>query len=128
VKAEAAQIAAQIRVHPPATPPPDPPRFRLLEHLLGYVNARGERPVIVINPIYPTVYAALHQYGDPLTTSSLDYLHSLQTRYNFVVVDCEDSRTWGGNDDDWANPTHVDRANMQRMLRYIVARSDGALQ
>lgn len=128
VKAKAAQIAAQIRAHPPATPGPDPARFRLFEHLLAYVNARGERPVIVINPIYPTVYAALEQYGDPLTSSSLEYLHSLLGRYDFVVVDCEDVHTWGGTDYDWSNPTHVDRANMQRMLRYIVAHSDGALQ
>jgi hypothetical protein len=128
VKAQAAQIAAQIRAHPPATPTPDPARFRLFEHLLAYVNARGERPVIVINPIYPTVYAALAQYGDPLTTSSLAYLHDLERRYDFVVVNCEDVRTWGGTASDWSNPTHVDRANMQRMLRYIVAHSDGALR
>ena len=34
---------------------------------------------------------------------------------------------WGGTDYDWTNPTHVDRANMRRMLRYIVTHSDGAL-
>lgn len=128
VQAQAAQMAAQIRAHPPVAPTPDPERFRLFEHLLAYVNGRGERPVIVMNPVYPTVLAALEQYGDPLATSSLDYLHSLASRYRFVVVDCQDIRTWGGTDTDWSNPTHVDRANMQRMLRYIVAHSDGALR
>jgi hypothetical protein len=128
VKADAARIAAQIRAHPPATPAPDPDRFRLFEHLLAYVNSRGERPVIVINPLYPTVYAALAQFGDPLTTSSLDYLHDLARRYDFVVVDCEDERRWGGTDDQWSNPTHVDRVNMERMLRYVVAHSEGALR
>jgi hypothetical protein len=92
------------------------------------MNGRGERPVIVINPIYPTVLAALRKYGDPLMTGTLEYLQSLKARYDFVVVDCEDSRTWGGNDDDWSNPTHVDLANMRRMLRYVVAHSDGALR
>lgn len=128
VRAEAAQTAAAIRAHPPTAQPLDPARFRLFEHLLAYVNGRGERPVIVINPIYPTVLAALRQFGDPLMNSSLAYLRSLQGRYDFVVVDCEDSRTWGGSDADWSNPTHVDRANMQRMLRYIVTHSDGALR
>jgi hypothetical protein len=127
VKAEAAQKVAAIREHPPVTTPYDPSTYQLFEHLLAYVNGRGERPVIVINPIYPTVLAELRQYGDPLTTGSLNYLHSLQPRYDFVVVNCEDSHAWGGNDNDWNNPTHVDRANMRRMLRYIVAHSDGAL-
>jgi hypothetical protein len=128
VKAKAAQIVAQIRQNPPVAVPLDPSRFQLFEHLLAYVNGRGERPVIVINPIYPTVFAELEKYGDPLATSSLNYLHSLRQRYRFVVVDCQDIHKWGGTDYDWANPTHVDRANMRRMLRYIVAHSDGALK
>jgi len=127
VKAEAAQIVSQIGQHPPVAPPFDPARYRLFEHLLAYVNGRGERPVIVINPIYPTVLAELEKHGDPLSTASLNYLHSLQPRYDFVVVDCRDSHQWGGTDYDWTNPTHVNRANMRRMLRYIVAHSDGAL-
>jgi hypothetical protein len=127
VKAEAARMVAQIRQHPPVASTPDPARFQLFEHVLAYMNGRGERPVIVFNPVYPTVWAALEQYGSPLATSSLDYLHGLQSRYDFVVVDCQDIHKWGGTDYDWTNPTHVDRANMRRMLRYIVAHSDGAL-
>ena len=80
-----------------------------------------------LNPIYPTVLAELEKYGDPLSTGSLNYLHSLQPRYDFVVVDCQDSHKWGGTDYDWTNPTHVNRANMRRMLRYIVTHADGAL-
>jgi hypothetical protein len=33
----------------------------------------------------------------------------------------------GGTDYDWSNASHVDRANMRRMLRYVVSHSDGAL-
>jgi hypothetical protein len=127
VRAEAARSVAQIRRHPPSAPPPDPSRVQLFEHLLAYWNARGERPVIVFNPVYPTILAALEKYGNPLATASLDYLRSLQPRYDFVVVDCEDIRTWGGTDYDWTNASHVDRANMRRMLRYVVAHSGGAL-
>ena len=127
VKAEAARSVAQIRAHPPSAPPFDASRYQLFEHLLAYLNSRGERPVIVFNPVYPTVLAELVKYGNPLATQSLDYLRSLQTRYGFVVVDCEDIHTWGGTDTDWTNSTHVDRANMRRMLRYVVAHSDGAL-
>ena len=127
VRQKAAQIVAQIRQHPPVAPPPDPARFQLFEHLIAEMNALGTRPVIVLNPIYPTVLAELEKYGSPLSTSSLDYLRRLQSRYAFVVVDCQDSRKWGGTDYNWTNPTHVNRANMRRMLRYIVTHSDGAL-
>ena len=41
--------------------------------------------------------------------------------------DCEDIHKWGGTDSDWTNATHVNRANMRRMLRYVVAHSGGAL-
>jgi len=128
VEAEAAAIVAHIRERPPTTPHYPAGRFQLFEHLLAYLNGRGERPVIVFNPLYPTVYAALQRYGDPVLTSSLDYLHSLRARYDFVVVNCENIHACGGNDTDWANASHVDRLNMQRMLRYIVAHSDGALR
>jgi hypothetical protein len=128
VKAQAARIVVQLRQHPPAAPPFDPTRAQLFEHLLAYMNARGERPVIVFNPVYPTVLAELEKYGSPLSTSSLDYLDSLEARYDFVVVDCQDIHKWGGTDYDWTNATHVDRANMRRMLRYIVTHSDGALR
>jgi hypothetical protein len=127
VKAEAAATVAQIRRRPPA-PTVDPKRHQLFEHLLAYLNARGERPVIVFNPVYPTVYTALQRYGNPVTTASLDYLRSLRARYDFVVVDCENINTWGGTTSDWRNVNHVDRFNMNRMLRYIVAHSDGALR
>jgi hypothetical protein len=127
VRAEAAKIVARIRSHPPVAPPFDPASFRLFEHLLAYVNGRGERPVIVINPMYPTIFAELEKYGDPLTTSSLNYLHNLQPRYDFVVVDCRDIHNWGGTDYDWNNATHIDQANMRRMLGYIVSHADGAL-
>ncbi len=128
VKAQAATVVAGIEQHPPAAPQYEPKRYQLFEHLLAYLNGRGERPVIVFNPLYPTVYAALERFGNPVTTSSLDYLRRLRSRYDFVVVDCENIRAWGGTDNDWANATHVNQANMRRMLMYIVAHSDGALR
>jgi hypothetical protein len=128
LKAKAARMVAQIRAQPPVAAPPDPDQFQLFEHLLGYMNSLGARPVIVFNPIYPTVLAELEKYGNPLATGSLRYLQSLHSQYEFVVVNAEDSRKWGGTDYNWTNPTHVDGANMRRMLRYIVAHSDGALK
>ena len=127
IKAQAAGIVARIQQKPPKAQQVDPKRLKLFEHLLAYMNSRGERPVIVFNPLYPTVYAALERYGNPAMRSSLEYLSSLQKRYDFVVVDCENIHAWGGTDYDWKNATHVDQFNMRRMLRYVVARSQGAL-
>src|SRR5690242_16763397 len=103
VKAEAAQAVAQLRRHPPVAPPVDPARVQLFEHVLAYMNKRGEQPVIVFNPVYPTVLTELEKYGNPLAAASLDYLRSLQPHYRFVVVDCQDIHTWGGTADDWTN-------------------------
>ena len=67
--------------------------------------------------------------GDQVVAGeALAELHKLQKHYRFVVVDCSDTRVWGGNARDFNNATHINRRNMRRMLRYIVAHSDGALR
>ena len=126
VKAQAAAIVAGIRKNPPVAPQYGAKRFQLFEHLLAYMNSRGEKPVIVFNPLYPTVYAELERHGNPVIGTSLAYLRSLRNRYDFVVVDAENIKTWGGTVSDWKNATHVDQFNMRRLLRYVVAHSDGA--
>ena len=127
VKAQAAAIVAGIKEKPPTAPQYDSKRFQLFEHLLGYMNSRGERPVIVFNPLYPTVFAELERHGNPVIATSLNYLQSLRKRFDFVVVDGENIAAWGGTDYDWKNATHVDQANMRRLLRYVVEQSKGAL-
>jgi hypothetical protein len=128
IKAQAAAIVAAIKARPPVAPHYDSKRFQLFEHLVGYMNSRDERPVIVFNPLYPTVYAELERRGNPVLAASLGYLRGLRNRYDFVVVNGEDSHAWGGNDYDWKNATHVDQANMRRLLRYVVAHSNGTLR
>lgn len=105
-----------------------PGRFFYLERMLRFMKERGEVPVIVLNPIYPTVFAELEHYGFAGRRATLEKIAQLHRRFRFVVVDCEDSRKWHGAKNDWTNATHVNRANMRRELRYIVAHSDGALR
>ena len=104
-----------------------PGRFFYFERALAFMNRRGEVPVIVLNPVYPTVLAQLEKYGYAGRRATLEKVAELHKRFRFVFVDCQDIRTWGGNDYDWTNATHVNRSNMRRMLRYIVAHSDAAL-
>jgi hypothetical protein len=127
VKAEAAAMVASLRRKPPKAPNFASSRFLLFEHVLAYLNGRGERPVIVFNPLYPTVYTALRRYGNPVATAAFEYLRRLRAEYDFVVVDCENAHSWGGAAADWANASHVNRLGMRRMLRYVVAHSGGAL-
>jgi len=106
----------------------DPQRLVYLDRLLAFANGRGEVPVLVLNPIYPSVLATLERYGFPGRRATLEKVAQLHKRFRFVLVDCEDIRKWGGNAYDWTNATHVNRANMRRELRYIVAHSHGALR
>jgi hypothetical protein len=101
----------------------DPARYEFFEKALAFMNAHGARPVIVINPIHPRVLAALRRRGFPRWKASLRYLRALHRRFHFVVVNCQDIRRWGGSAEDWSNATHVNRRNMRRMLRYVVAHS-----
>jgi hypothetical protein len=106
----------------------DPRRFAYLERMLAFMNHRGEAPVIVLNPIYPSVLAALEKHGFPGRRATLEKLAQLRKRFRFVLVDCENSHTWGGDSKDWTNASHVNRANMQLELRYIVDHSHGVLR
>jgi hypothetical protein len=131
-KAVAAKLAA-VRAHretlAEARAEIDAPgRMRYLDRMLAFMNARGEVPVIVLNPIYPSVFAAQEKKGFPTYRATLDKLRQLKRRFRFVAVDCEDSRKWGGNPQDWSNASHVNRKNMRLELRYIVAHSHGVLR
>lgn len=104
-----------------------PGRFVYLDRMLAFMNGRGEVPVIVLNPIYPSVFAAQEKNGFPDYRATLEKVALLHRQFRFVLVDCEDSRKWGGSPKDWSNATHVNRANMRRELVYIVAHSHGLL-
>ncbi len=122
-----ARVIASIRANPPRGGRVDPRRYTYFERMIAFMNRHGSRPVVVLNPIYPTILAELEKYGFPARKRSRAYLDELHQRLDFVDVDCEDIRTWGGSAAHFSNAKHVDRVNMRRMLRYIVAHSGGAL-
>jgi hypothetical protein len=128
VKAAAAALASTVWEDASDEATQDPARYDYFERAIAFMNARGERPVIVLNPIHPTVLAALERKGFTALERSTAYLQRLRERgFDFVVVNCQDIRTWGGRAEDFTNPTHVNRNNMRRVLRYVVAHSEGAL-
>jgi hypothetical protein len=130
VRAEADQMVARILANPPVSPrvATDPRRYVWFERTLAFMNARGEQPVIVLNPVYPSVLAALERYGYPARSDTLAYIRALHLRFHFVFVDAQDIRTWHGDVTDFENATHVNSRNMRRLLQYVVLHSDGALR
>ncbi|HZS30367.1 MAG TPA: hypothetical protein VFA37_03855 [Gaiellaceae bacterium] len=105
----------------------NPATTTYFQRLLAFANKHGATPVIVLNPIYPTVLAEHLKYGFPEQKAADTYLAWLHKRYRFVVLNCEDIRTWGGTKSDFFNYDHLDRTNMSRMLGYIVAQERGIL-
>ena len=123
-----AKLVAGTRARPPRGGRIDPLRYVYFERAITFMNEQGARPVIVLNPVHPEVLAELRKHGFPGRKAALAYLHRLQQRLDFVFVDAQDIRRWNGTADDWSNATHVNRRNMRRLLRYVVAQSDGALR
>ncbi len=122
-----AKLVASIRSHPPRAGRIDPRRYTYFERTMAFMNRHGSTPVIVLNPIHPRVLAELDKYGFPKRKAAHAYLHRLQRRRNFVVVDCQDIRVWGGSAADFEDATHIDRVSMRRLLKYVVTRSGGEL-
>lgn len=127
LKADVAAKLAAVKHQSRTLPPYTTKQLSYFTEALAWMNAHGATPVIVLNPEYPSVYQFLQKRHSQREAEALDELHKLQQRYRFVVVDCSDVRVWGGKARDFNNATHVNRRNMRRMLRYIVAQSDGAL-
>jgi hypothetical protein len=134
---KAASLPKSVKPHlkaaeraPTHVTPFDPrsPRYSYFEKALAYMNAHGATPVIVLNPIYPSIYTALQKRGFAKRNAGLALLRKLHTHFHFVVVDCTDIRVWHGKKKWFNNATHVNGPNMKLMLRYIVAHSQGAFR
>jgi hypothetical protein len=104
-----------------------PNSTKYFQRLLQFMNRQGATPVIVLNPIYPTILAARKKYGFPELKAAKVYLAWLHQRRRFILVNGEDIRTWGGKASDFASFNHIDRTNMNRLLAYVVHHSHGVL-
>jgi hypothetical protein len=119
---------AQVEHQSPTLPPYTRQQFFYFDQALAYMNAHDATPVIVLNPIYPSIYRAMQRLHYRREQQALTELHKLQKRFHFVVVDCSDIRKWHGKASDFSNATHVNRKNMRRMLVYIVHHARAALE
>ena len=127
VAAELPGALARIPADAKKTYSIDPAKTRYFQKLLAFANAQGATPVVVLNPIYPTILSAREKYGFPQLAAAKVYLTWLHDRYKFISLNCEHIGTWGGTADDFSNIDHIDRYNMARLLKYVVAHSGNAL-
>jgi len=127
LKAAVRQKLAEVNHQSRNLPPFTSSQLSYFTQALAYMNAHGATPVIVLNPIYPSVYRLMAKRGSLREAEALAELHKLQKRYRFVIVDCSNIALWHGKASDFNNATHINRRNMRRMLVYIVKHSHGAL-
>lgn len=119
----------QIRADPPRPIRTAPRRLVYIERALAFMNRHGSTPVIVLNPIHPAILAELRRHAwAERRRAMLATLAYLRERHRFVVVDAQNISAWRGTRIDWNDSNHVNRLNMRRLLRHIVARSHGALR
>ena len=95
---------------------------RYFEKSLALMNDQGVRPVIVLTPVHPKLLAQLRPLGwTRRHRQMLDYLHSLQGRYDFVVLDFSTIDSFGGRPGDFYDGVHMTVPNTRRLLRGVVA-------
>lgn len=99
-------------------------RFR---QILAWMNAHGSTPVLVMDPVQPTILAAYDKWGFPRRQRGLKALALLHHQYRFVVVDTTEISSFGGSPTDFTDARHVDERNMQRLLRHVVAKERAVL-
>jgi hypothetical protein len=101
---------------------------QMVERAIAQMNRWRWKPVIVLPPYSPELLAILKQHGrNALYAQTLAYLAELQTRYNFVVIDLSDIRSFGGSASGFYDGVHGGAYLMRQVLSAVVERSDRAL-
>lgn len=101
---------------------------QVVEATIARMNQWRWRPVIVLPPYHPYLLAAIRPLGwDARHRAVLAYLAELQTRYDLVVVDLSDIRSFGGSVSGFYDGVHGGAFLMRQVLRAVVERSDRAL-
>lgn len=100
----------------------EPLQRRLFERTLTAMNDRGATPVIVLTPMQPRLRRALLAYGwERHHAQVVAYLHSLQPRLRFVVLDFSDLSAFGGSPRAFYDGVHMTVANYRRLVDAVLA-------
>jgi hypothetical protein len=99
----------------------DPTVESYFERTLGYMNAHGAKPLLVLTSISPRLVKVVGPLGWYQRHSQVvDFVQSLHGRYRFVFVDLTDIRTFKGDPRGFSDGVHLTTANTRRTVDYLV--------
>jgi hypothetical protein len=94
------------------------------ENTLGAMNRWGSSPVIVLSPMQPKLSRAIGPLGMwARRREVLAYLHRLQQRYRFTVLDMTSIKSFHGSPRAFYDGVHMKVANLRRMVDAVLART-----
>jgi hypothetical protein len=103
------------------TPALDPTSMTYFESTLRLLERLGTRPVVVLMPLHPTLLEAVREAGwETRHRTVLDYLHGLQSSYDFVALDFSRLDSVDGDPDEFYDGFHITSRNARRLLDAVV--------
>jgi hypothetical protein len=104
----------------------DPEAQRYFERTLKLMNDQGATPLIVLTPINPKLLKVVGPLGWPERHQQvLDYLASLEGKYDFVFVDITDMTKFGADPKQFYDGVHLTTINTRRAIDYVLQQTGG---
>jgi len=104
----------------------DPETQGYFERTLKLMNDRGATPLIVLTPINPKLLKVVGPLGWPERHQQvLDYVASLEGKYDFVFVDITDITKFGADPVQFYDGVHMTTINTRRAIDYVLQQTGG---
>jgi hypothetical protein len=104
----------------------DPEAQSYFERTLKFMNDQGTTPLIVLTPINPKLLKVIGPLGWPERHQQvLDYVASLQSKYDFVFVDNTDIKNFGADPGQFYDGVHMTTINTRRAIDYVLQQTGG---
>jgi len=104
----------------------DPEAQSYFERTLKLMNDRGATPLLVLTPINPKLLKVIGPLGWPERHQQvLDYVASLQSKYDFVFVDITDITKFGADPVQFYDGVHMTTINTRRAIDYVLKQTGG---
>ena len=90
------------------------------------MNDQGATPLLVLTPINPKLLKVIGPLGWPERHQQvLDYVASLQSKYDFVFVDITDITKFGADPVQFYDGVHMTTINTRRAIDYVLKQTGG---
>jgi hypothetical protein len=120
-------IAQYRGVYASGYPRLSPTSQHWFERTLRVMHAWGIRPIIVLTPIQPKLLRAIGSLGWWRRHADVvRYLHSVQKRVPFELLDASEVATFGGSRRAFYDGVHMTPPNVRRLMTWVVRHSPAA--